>query len=63
MSEPYLPVPPPEEDGYHDPMPPLCSECGAILRDTRYSGPSLVGICERHGLMRAKYRDDSGDDK
>lgn len=65
MSEPYLPVPPPEEDSYHDPSPPLCpiEGCGVILRNTTLAGGGKgsifeIGTCERHGRVRAIYKDD-----
>lgn len=31
MSEPYVPVPPPERNSYWNPEPARCIECGSIV--------------------------------
>jgi hypothetical protein len=51
MSEPLLPVPPPEDDGYHDPHPGRCPICRTIL-DVK---PNGTGRCPEHGEVLAAY--------
>lgn len=51
MSEPLLPVPPPEPDGFWDPLPGRCPECGQII-DVH---PDGKGRCQLHGMVAAVY--------
>lgn len=59
MSEPYLPEPPPDPDGHHDPLPPTCPECGSIVR--------RLGLdeyrCVEHGIIRPVYGEKNGDEE
>lgn len=51
MSEPYVPTPAPEPNGHHDPLPPRCPECGAVV-----SRVSLEEYrCTEHGIVRPLY--------
>lgn len=51
MSESWVPEPPPEDGGYHDPHPGRCPECRTIL-DVR---PDGTGRCPKHGDVLAAY--------
>ena len=46
MSEPYLPVPDPDPDGYRDPEPTRCPKCRSIV-DVR----GEVAWCPEHGWL------------
>jgi hypothetical protein len=64
MSEPYLPVPPPEGQSYWDPEPPRCSieGCREIV-DVRHAEGGAweheMGYCQFHGLVPTEYGGDS----
>jgi len=51
MSEPWVPEPPPEKDGYHEEHPGRCPVCRTIL-DVQ---PNGTGICPEHGEVLAAY--------
>lgn len=57
MSEPYLPVPPPERDPYWDPAPARCPECRAIIdaHPASRADGSWEGWCPTHGTVIATY--------
>lgn len=48
MSEPLLPVPPPEPESNWEPNPMRCPQCGEIL-DPRGWGK---GWCQFHGIVK-----------
>lgn len=50
MSEPLLPVPPPEPDSNWDPEPARC-ECGEIIAVR----PDGKGWCQFHGMVTPVY--------
>lgn len=51
MTEPWVPVPSSDDDGYHDPHPGRCPTCREIL-DVR---PDGRGDCPEHGEVLAAY--------
>ena len=56
MSEPYLPVPPPENIRSEDQVA-LGSDCGMILQNLRPHGQSAwEGWCQDHGRVTAIFR-------
>lgn len=57
MAEPYLPVPPPEQDSNWDPSPALCPQCWVVLINPHPRPDGVMqGTCDRHGLVLAAYR-------
>lgn len=58
MSEPWVPEPPPEKDGYHDPHPPRCPVCRAILRMTAYSHEGYCPRCKEIVLASYSFSED-----
>lgn len=56
MSEPFLPVPPPGDNEYIDPNPPLCIGCGAIVGNlSQDSEGEWTGFCGKHGRVPFYY--------
>lgn len=56
MSEPFLPVPPPGDNEYVDPNPPLCVECSAIVGNLSQDSESeWTGFCGKHGRVPFYY--------
>lgn len=53
MSEPYVPEPAPERDGYHDLSAPRCPTCRSILDLIDAYGHE--GKCPEHGIVMANY--------
>lgn len=58
MSEPWIPIPPPEEDSYNDPLPARCPHqgCNIILANVRWTGAGEIGTCPRHGQVQPRYK-------
>jgi hypothetical protein len=64
MSEPFLPVPPPERnDEYWDPEPPRCPECGDILGTLEDDEGVAVGRCQFHGMVEPVYSDSQSENE
>lgn len=62
MSEPYLPVPPPEDNSNWNPEPARCEVCGNIVDVRHHEGGAWeheMGYCSTHGLVRTVYAGDS----
>ena len=55
MSEPFLPVPPPENVRTEDEVA-LCSDCGMLLQNLRPSRRGWEGWCQDHGRVTAVFR-------
>ena len=54
MSEPYLPVPPPEDNSTWEPEPARCMECGSIV-DVIRKGDRTFGFCSADGEVDIFY--------
>lgn len=57
MSEPLLPLPPPEGGEYWDPAPARCEECGSILQNLRPVEGEWTGWCPTHDRVPPYYPD------
>jgi hypothetical protein len=56
MSEPWMPVPPPEGNPYWDPAPARCPECGVII-NARPTTKGWEGWCPEHETVIAVFSD------
>lgn len=56
MSEPYLPLPPPEPDSNRDVTPPRCPECRTILVTNPLT--ALRTWCPEHGTVKPVFPGD-----
>ena len=58
MSEPFLPVPPPERGSYWNPAPARCPECRAIVQNPHSASRKNArweGWCPTHGTVQIVY--------